>query len=123
MENSNDIKPGLTDQVKEYIETRIKLARLQAIEKGSSFFAGLVTEVFVLICTAITILFFSITLALYLGSVLGAYWMGFGIVALVYLLVAILVSVLQKKYIEPKIINFLIKKLLAPKKGEEDEDQ
>jgi hypothetical protein len=123
MENSNDIKPGLTDQVKEYIETRIKLARLQAIEKGSSFFAGLVTEVFVLICTAITILFFSITLALYLGSVLGAYWMGFGIVALIYLLAAICVSVLQKKYIEPKIINFLIKKLLTPKKGEEDEDQ
>jgi uncharacterized membrane protein YcjF (UPF0283 family) len=122
MENSNNTKPGLTDQVKEYIETRIKLARLQAIEKGSSFFASLVTEVFVLICTAITILFFSITLALYLGSVLGAYWMGFGIVALVYLLIAILVSSFQKKHIEPKIINFLIKKLLAPKKGQEDED-
>jgi hypothetical protein len=122
MENTNGEKPGLTDQVKEYIETRIKLARLQAIEKGSSFFAGLVTEVFVLICTATTILFFSITLALYLGSVLGSWWMGFGIVALIYLFVAIAVSALQKKYIEPKIINFLIKKLLGQKKGQENDN-
>jgi uncharacterized membrane protein YcjF (UPF0283 family) len=121
MEN-NEEKPGLTDQVKEYIETRIKLARLQAIEKGSSFFASLVTEVFVLICTATTILFFSITLALYLGKVMGAYWMGFGCVALVYLFIAVLVSSIQKKHIEPKIVNFLIKKLLAPKKGQENED-
>ncbi|MBW4888098.1 phage holin family protein [Mucilaginibacter sp. HMF5004] len=122
MESTNGEKPGLTDQVKQYIETRIKLARLQAIEKGTSFSASLITEVFVLLCTAVTILFFSITLALYLGATLGAYWMGFGIVALIYLFIAVFVAVFDKKFIEPKIINFLIKKLLG-KKGEENGDQ
>jgi hypothetical protein len=123
MENTTEEKPGLTDQVKQYIETRIKLARLQAIEKGTSFSAGLITEVFVLLCIAITVLFFSVTLALYLGKVLGAYWIGFGIVTLCYLFAAVIVSVFDKKYIEPRIINFLIKKLLGPKKGQENDDK
>ncbi len=119
MENNKE-QPGLTDQLKQYIETRIKLARLQAVEKGTSFFASLVTEVFVLICIATTLMFFSITLALYLGQLFNAYWIGFGIVALIYLFIAIFVSAFKKKFIEPKIINFLIKKLLGPKKGEEN---
>lgn len=123
MENTTEEKPGLTDQVKQYIETRIKLARLQAIEKGTSFSAGLITEVFVLLCIAITVFFFSVTLALYLGKVLGAYWIGFGIVTLCYLFAAVIVSVFDKKFIEPRIINFLIKKLLGPKKGQGNDDK
>ena len=52
MENNKDEKPGITDQLRQYIETRVELARLQAIEKGTSFAAALATEIFVLICIA-----------------------------------------------------------------------
>lgn len=115
MEDTKEAKPGLTDQLKQYIETRIKLARYQAIEKGTSFFANLITEVFVLICIALTLLFATITLALYLGHLLDSYWMGFGIVTLLYLLTAVIVSNVKRKYIEPRIVNFLVRKLLRPK--------
>ncbi len=115
MEDTKEAKPGLTDQLKQYIETRIKLARYQAIEKGTSFFANLITEVFVLLCIVITLFFATITLALFLGSVLGSYWEGFGIVTLLYLLTAVIVSKTKDKYIEPRIINFLVRKLLKPK--------
>lgn len=120
MENKKDDRSGLIDQLSEYAETRIKLARLQAIEKGTSFSASLATELFVLVCMAITLLFFSITAALFLGSVLGAYWMGFGCVTLLYLLAALIVSAYKKKYFEPRIVDFLIKKIFRNKNDKEN---
>ncbi|WP_448701577.1 phage holin family protein [Mucilaginibacter sp. AW1-3] len=115
MEDTKEAKPGLTDQLKQYIETRIKLARYQAIEKGTSFFANLITEVFVLICIAFTLFFATVTLGLYLGSVLGSYWEGFGCVTLLYFFTALVVSKIKRKLIEPRIVNFLVRKLLKPK--------
>lgn len=119
MEDTKEAKPGLTDQLKQYIETRIKLARYQAIEKGTSFFSTLITEAFVLICIVITLFFATITLALFLGSIFGSYWEGFGCVTLLYLLAAVIVSKTKDKYIEPRIINFLVRKLLKPKQTPE----
>ena len=122
MENNKDEKPGITDQLRQYIETRVELARLQAIEKGTSFAAALATEIFVLICIAITLQIFSITVALFLGSLLGSYWMGFGCVTFVYFLAALIVSAYKKKYIEPRIIDFLIKKIFRQKNNKENGD-
>jgi len=119
MEEAKEEQPGLTDQLKQYIETRIKLARLQAIEKGSSFFANLITEVFVLVSIAMTLLFATVTLALFLGHLLDSYWEGFGIVTLLHLLIVIIVSNIKRKYIEPRIVNFLVRKLLKPKPAPE----
>lgn len=116
MEEQKEEQAGLTDQLKEYVETRIKLVRYQAIDKGTSFFANLITEVFVMICIALTFFFATLTLALFLGQVLGSMWMGFGLVAVLYFVLAMIVSVIKGKYIEPRIINFLIRKLLKPKK-------
>lgn len=106
---------SLTGQIKEYIETRIKLARYQAIDKGTSFFANLLTEVFVLFCIVTTFFFATITLALYLGQLLNSYWMGFGCIALLYLLLAIIVSAIKKSFFEPRIVNFLIKRIFKQK--------
>ena len=115
-ENKEVPQPGLTDQLKEYIETRIKLARYQAIDKGTSFFANMITEVFVLICIAMTFFFATLTLALFLGHVLNSYWMGFGCVGLIYLCLAITASKIRTKSIEPKIVNFLLKKIFKSSK-------
>jgi len=116
MEEQKQEQAGLTDQLKEYIETRIKLARYQAIDKGTSFMANIITEVFVLICIGMTFFFATITLALFLGHVLGSYWLGFGCIAALYLLLAIIVSAIKDKYIEPRIIDFFIKKIFKPKR-------
>jgi hypothetical protein len=116
MENNKEEQPGLTDQLKEYLETRIKLARYQAIDKGTSFFANLITEVFVLLCIALTFFFATLTLGFLLGQVFGSLWLGFGCVTLIYLFLAMTVSAIKDKYLEPKIINFLVKKIFKPKK-------
>jgi uncharacterized membrane protein YbhN (UPF0104 family) len=105
-----DKEPAITEQIEQYIETRIKLARYQAIDKGSTITASLITTVVVVLCLAITFLFGTIALALFLGTVLHSYWAGFGVVTLFYALLALVVWLTKDKFIEPKIINTIIKK-------------
>jgi hypothetical protein len=103
------VEPPVIDQVKAYAETRLKLAKYQAIEKGSSVIAEIVADVVMAFCFLLAFLFASITLACFLAVVLGSYWAGFGCVALLYLLIAIAV-IMFKKSIEKPLINSIIKK-------------
>jgi hypothetical protein len=102
--------PPIIDQLKEYVETRIKLAKLQAIESSSTVAAGLIADVAVVISMILAFLFASFTLALYLGKVLGDYWIGFGIVAVLYLILALLVKA-NKQRIEKPLANTFIQKI------------
>jgi hypothetical protein len=103
-------QPPIIDQLKEYLETYLKLARLRAIESGTSVFAGMITDAFIILGLSVTLLFASITLALYLATVFNSYWQGFGCVALVYIIVIIFVMVFRKS-LERPIVNALLKKL------------
>src|ERR1700761_1790568 len=104
-------QPPIFDQLREYAETRLKLAKYQAIEGGTSIAASIIADVVVIICSAMAFVFFSITLAYFLADVFRSNWMGFGCVALVYVLIAILVKY-NKKSLERPIINTLIQKML-----------
>jgi hypothetical protein len=103
--------PPFLDQLTEYAETRIKLAKYRAIEGGTSVAASIIADVAVLFCMLLAFVFASITLAYYLAYVLNSLWEGFGCVALIYLLIAILIKV-YKKHLERPIINALIQKIL-----------
>jgi len=103
-------QPNILDQVKEYAETRFTLAKYKTIEKSTSVAASLVTVVVIVFSLLLTFLFATFTLALYLGDVLGAAWKGFGIIALFYLLIALIV-ITAKKSIEKPIVNLLISKI------------
>lgn len=110
MEEEKQPAQSLIDQLKEYVETRIKLAKLQAIEGSSTVFASLITDALIAITIMLGFLFATFTLALYLGHVLGAHWMGFGCVAVLYLLVALIIRFNRKNFEKP-IANAFIKKL------------
>ena len=103
-------QPPILDQLKEYAETRFKLSKYKVIEKSTSVIAGLVTDVVIIVSLVLTFLFASFTLALFLGEVFHSYWKGFGCVALLYLLFAIVIM-LAKGSFERPLINVLIKKL------------
>jgi len=103
-------QPPILDQIKEYAETRFKLSKYKAIEKGTSVIASIVTDVVIVVCGLLAFLFATFTLALFLGDVLGAAWKGFGIVALFYLAI-VLVFAFAKASIEKPIVNLLISKI------------
>lgn len=110
MEESKEKLPPIFDQLKEYVETRIKLAKLEAIDKSSTIAASLVVDIIVAISFILTFLFLSFTLAFYLSHLLGAYWAGFGCTALLYLLIAICL-ILAKDKLQQPLINLFIKKI------------
>ena len=101
---------GLVDDTKEYLDTRVEYLRLFVVEKASKLFADLVTQTAVIVSFILAFLFGSITLALYLAYVFGSNTKGFGCVAFLYLLIAIIVFLTKDKYIEKGIVNFVITK-------------
>ncbi len=102
--------PPIIDQLKDYAETRIKLAKYQAIEGGTSIAAGIISDVAVFISMVLAFIFASFTLAFYLASLFNSNWIGFGCVALIYLIIALVVKAYKQK-LEKPIVNAIISKI------------
>ena len=103
-------QPPILDQLKEYAEIRFNLAKLRAIEGGTSIAASIIADVAVMMCMVLAFIFASITLAFFLAEVLHSDWEGFGCVALIYLLIALIVKA-NKKMLEKPIVNGFINKI------------
>jgi hypothetical protein len=110
MEAEKTTPPPIIDQLKDYAETRFKLAKYQAIEGGTSIAASIISDIAVFISAVLAFIFASFTLAFYLAQVLSSYWMGFGCVALIYLIIAFAVKY-NKKNLEKPIMNAFISKI------------
>ncbi|MGI4804046.1 MAG: phage holin family protein [Janthinobacterium lividum] len=106
----NKTNPPIIEQIKEYVETRIRLIKYKAIDKATGVIASVIAYAIVAVLGLFVLIFFSITLALFLGSLIGSYWAGFGCVTLLYIILAALVLILKAKYIEAPLIGFFITK-------------
>ena len=110
MEPQKETVRPIIEQVQEYVETRAKLLKLEVIDRSTSVFAGVITDMLIVITLVLTFLFASFTLALYLAQAFHSSWKGFGSVALLYMIIA-LVVILSKKAFQRPIINALVRKL------------
>ncbi|MGI4020668.1 MAG: phage holin family protein [Janthinobacterium lividum] len=106
----NKTNPPIIEQIKEYVETRIRLIKYKAIDQATGIIASVIAYTIVAVLGLFILLFFSVTLALFLGSLFGSYWAGFGCVTLLYIILAALVLMLKAKYIEAPLIGFFITK-------------
>lgn len=106
----------LISLLKEYISTRVELARLSVIEQVTVITASLITDTFVVVTAILTFFFASLTLGFYLGEVLDSYAAGFGIVTLIYLALALIVFFTKDKLVEGYLHNFMIKRIFNKKK-------
>jgi multidrug transporter EmrE-like cation transporter len=111
---TNNTPPNFIKQLTEYLENRYKLLKHQSILEGSSIFSRIVTDVAIIISATIAFVLFSVVLALFLGKLLDANWKGFGIVAVIYLLIAIFQK-LFKISMENMLILISIKKIFGDK--------
>lgn len=106
----NKTNPPIIEQIKEYVETRIRLVKYKVIEQATGIIASVIVYAIVAVLGLLILLFFSVTLALFLGSLIGSYWAGFGCVTLLYIILAVLVLVLKAKYIEAPLVALFITK-------------
>jgi hypothetical protein len=110
MEPKKETPPPIIDQLKDYAETRIKLAKYQAIEGGSTVAASLIADGVAIGSMVLAFMFASFTLAFYLGDAFGATWKGFGCVAIIYLIISVTLK-LNKKRLEKPIADTFIQKI------------
>ncbi len=113
MENQSTTMESLFERLKNYVENRIELLKLKAIDKSSSFASALITYVVVAVFFVLFFMFFNIGLALLIGDLLGrAYW-GFFIIAALYVVVGIVLIKFKDKWVRTPLINMLVKALHA----------
>lgn len=113
----------LFSEAKTYVDTRIEYARLVLIKRSAKVFADLITNAIVGVCFVLAFILGTVTLALFLSTLFASYTAGFGCVALIYLLLAIIVYVTKEKFIEKAIVNFTIRKYFKKLQEDEEDEQ
>ncbi len=101
-------------RLKQYIQRRLLLLQLQITEKTSRIAAAIITILVIITAALFLLVFASITAGYWLAGITGSLTAGFGIVALFYLVVFLVVVVFLRKMMQTfflnKIINLFLKK-------------
>ena len=105
----------LYDKAKKYTETSMELFRLNAIDKTADVASSLMARMAIVMVVAMFTLFVNIGIALLIGKMMGEYYLGFMIVSLFYLIVAIVLYLFSNRLIKIPITNLVIEKLLKTK--------
>ena len=119
MSSSFEKWEGLTDHVKEYINTSIELTKLQIAEKTSQVVSQVIAITIVALFFLLFLIFGSIAGAWALSNWIGKPYSGFLIVAGIYLLLGIIVWVGRGRLLRFPIMNAVIRQL--QKKDNNDE--
>ena len=96
------------DRVKQHLQQRLVLLRLQATERISKVASTIITVVVVVVVAVFLLVFISITAGYWLADITGSLTAGFGIVALFYLVIFLFVAFFLRKILQ----NFFINKFI-----------
>lgn len=110
-----DMEPTTTpipiiDQVKQYLETKIKLLKYEGIDKASAIIAEVITDFVLVVLALVAFIFFSVTLALFAAHLLNSNWEGFGCVTLLYVFILMSASILKIR-LQNMFIRMFIEKI------------
>jgi len=109
---------SIFENVHNYVEARLELYKISLFEKGAKIAADLITAAILGVCAAFFLIFLSVGIALILGNWLGGAYIGFLIVAGVYLIIGLVIYLRRKSILQKPIMEAAITELL---KGD-DED-
>jgi len=118
MEEAKKETQPLFDQLKDYAEIKLKLTKYKAIDSGSTIFASLIADVVVVLSMLLAFIFASFTLAFYLAEVFQSDWKGFGSMALIYLIIALIIK-FNKAGFEKPIANAFVMKFFKNKQEDD----
>jgi hypothetical protein len=111
------------DVLESYVSNRLRLLKLQTAEKSSRvvtlLFAGLVIGIFAFFI----LLFLSLVAAYYFSEKLHSQFYGFGIVALIYILLLLLALYLRKKFLDKYVFDRVVKILFDSNTDDDEKEQ
>ncbi|MDR0660674.1 MAG: hypothetical protein LBG19_07720 [Prevotellaceae bacterium] len=102
----------LVNDLKEYINVRLKILTLTICEVSSKVLASLIANGSMLLFIFLFLIFGSIAAGFGLGEWLGSTASGFAIIAGFYLLLALIIQFSKAKLIEKPLVNTFIKLFL-----------
>ena len=110
--DSGEIFQKLKKDASAYIELKLELLKLNTYERTGKVITLLSYGIILLLLAFFAILFIFLALGFYLGTIFNSLGIGFGIVALLYL-VLIFLTVRFQLMIKEKIMNLIISALMS----------
>lgn len=110
---------SLLDKAKEYINTRIAQVKLSVAEKISKVLSVIIAGFVAVLVFLFFVLFSSIAAAIAIGNMMGKPWLGFLIIAAVWLLLGIIIWKAKNRLLRIPIMNAIINGLSGTDKDDE----
>lgn len=107
----------LFEKVESYTKTTLELYRLKAIDKITDVFATLASGLIIAVIIALFFILISIGLALYLGELLGKTYFGFFALGGLYGIIALIITMNRRAWLEIKLNDFLINQIFKEKEN------
>ena len=111
----------LTGSVKDYINTRVEAAKLNMAAKTSMLAANIIAAAGVAAVLLFSLLMLRTALAFALGEWLHKMWLGFVIVAVLYLVLGMILWAARRKLIQLPVMNALLGQLFTNTENDEED--
>jgi len=102
----------LTDNLKEYANTRYEIVSLQVTQKAANIGSQSIAIILIAIFGSMFLLFINIAAAYYISAMMNNNFIGFFIVSGVYFLLTMILILFRKKAIVLPLRNRIIKQIL-----------
>lgn len=112
MENQASAFESLFEKTSDYIETRVELLKLQAVDKSSDVASSVTSKLIIVLLISFFLVMANIGVALLIGDALGKLYWGFFIVAGFYLLVGLIFYAFRNQLLKTPMSNYIVKNLL-----------
>ena len=112
MQEENNPFEKLTENLKEYANTRYDIVTLKITQKAANIGSQTIAVLLIGIILGLFLLFINLAAALYLSSLLNSKYIGFFIVAGFYFLLTLVFIVARKKLIINPLRNLIVKQIL-----------
>jgi len=112
MQEENNHFEKLTDNLKEYVNTRYDIITLKLTQKVANISSQAIAVILIGMVMSMFLLFINIAIALYFSSLLNNNYAGFFIVAGFYLLITLIFIIGKKGLILTPIRNLIVKQIL-----------
>ena len=111
MGNSNAGISDLADNIREYIETRIEIIKLETADSGASAVSSMVSWGVIIVIGFLSLLTLSVGASIGIGYMVDNFAIGFFIITGFYILVGLLLYAYRDKWLRKPLANTIIKNL------------
>jgi len=116
MEKSQDISENIIDDLRDYIQARKELLKLQFAEKISEILSNLTSVIIIFFFFLMVFVFVSITLAHVFAAWWGYEYAGYLTVTLLYSVISLLLVKFRKSWLVKPLRNSIIRMMLSNEK-------